>query len=159
MAQLLTKIFGGVIIGFMQPDRMEVNARVAFDRYFELIKDSNAQQLRGRHFAPHKIDIQVEIFMVELFDHLILYDYFKVLQVNQITGYFTKLALDGDKQGIVVSMPIGIGTFTKYGFIFFGTPVLPVHPVRSIEGFPARHINNHRYLFTLGKAGYTARLS
>jgi hypothetical protein len=31
--------------------------------------------------------------------------------------------------------------------------------VRSIEGFPARHINNHRYLFTLGKAGYTARLS
>jgi hypothetical protein len=50
------------------------------------------------HFAFHKIHIFIDVFMVKLFNHVIVYNYLKLFQVNQVAGCVAYFSFNGYKQ-------------------------------------------------------------
>src|ERR1700761_2317280 len=81
--------------------------------------------------------------MVELFDHVIVYDNFKLFKVYQIARGMSNLALYCYKKVIVMAVPVRVGTFAKHLIVFLCAPFLTIHSMSGIKMLFARNIYHH----------------
>ena len=96
------------------------------DMWLQLLKDFDSQYFGRRHLAPHKIDIEVDVAVVQLIDNMGLNDALQFLQVDHKPSLWINLTLYGNKQFVVMTVPIRVGALAEYGLILLQTPLLAV---------------------------------
>ena len=113
----------------------------------ELLPDGLHQIFNGAQLVPHEINVQVQIFMVQLIYDPFLDDRTQFFDIIYKTGVRIRLTRDSDMEFKIVTMPIFVGTFAKYSLILRTTPGGIVQLVCRIEMFDSGHVNHPQLKF------------
>ena len=108
----------------------------------ELFPNSYDQIFGAAHFSFHEGHIKIQVLMIQRFDDMFLDDQTEFLYVKQKPGARIRNALYGNKQIIVVTMPVFVSAGAKDLIIFFFAPGRIVQFMRRIKMFHSRQVNH-----------------
>src|SRR5690606_2042571 len=106
------------------------------------MEDFHSNHFRRSHLVFHKVNIEVNVLMIHFIDNLRVNDFFHQLKVDQEPGFWVYLALNGNKQIIVMAMPIRVCTDPENSFIFFRSPIFSMQFMGSVKSFASCYINH-----------------
>lgn len=86
-------------------------------------------------------NVEVQVLVVELVDDFRADDCAQLFQVDHKARFGTRNTFDGNKNIVIVSMPVFVAAFTEHLFIFLITPVLTPQFVGGIEVFFSDDVN------------------
>lgn len=81
----------------------------------------------------HKINIQVQVFMVKFIYHNLFYQAAQHLQVYDEPCFRVRVAFYRHIQGKIMPVPVLIGAFAENLLVFLIGPVGPRQPMRCVE--------------------------
>lgn len=90
------------------------------------VPDRDNQVLRGRNNVLHEGHIQIEILVVQMPDHMILYEAAQLGQVQDVACFRVRLTGNGYIQRIIVSVPVGAVARAKSRLIPRAGPLIIV---------------------------------
>ena len=97
------------------------------------LPDFNNERLAAGEFPLHKVDVQIEIFVIQLIDHIGPDQCAQLLQVYNEPCQGIGFALDGHNQVKIMSVPILVRTGAEYLNILFMCPGRVVQLMSGIE--------------------------
>lgn len=107
----------------------------------QLVPHCNNYIFGCRQYTLHKGDVQVEVLVIAMLDKVIFNNGAQYLEVHNITGILVRLAFYGDKQHIIMPMPVRVRALAEYFKILLIAPGRIINLVRCIERFPAGNIH------------------
>lgn len=128
--------------GFPKFDGMQL-AGMAFKSLVQPLPDQDNKIFGGwLHAFRDERNVEVEVAVVEVFDHFIPNDDAEFFDVDHKTRHRVGPSFDGDVQGIVVSVPVFVGAFAECGEVLFFRPGFDPELVGSVETFDTSDVNH-----------------
>lgn len=101
----------------------------------DLMPNGRDKVLDGTHLPTHEIDIQVQVPVVQLLDHMQVHQGTQLLCIEDEAGIGVRDAFHGDMQLEVVAVPMLIGTLAEHLLVPLPCPGGIVQLVCGIEMF------------------------
>ena len=99
----------------------------------QLFPDGGDEVFDGTHLTLHEIHVQIEVAVIQLIDHIVVYDGTEFLHIVDETRIRIRTPLDGDRQLEIMPMPVLFGTAAEDFFVPFLGPFGIVQLVCCIE--------------------------
>ena len=99
----------------------------------QLLPAGDRQVLSAAHFTSHEIHIDVQVPVIHLFDHMLPDQLAEFFHVKNKPGPGIRYSFYGNKQLVIMAMPVLIGTFTKNLFVLLVIPVGVKKPVGCVK--------------------------
>ena len=106
------------------------------------LPDFDDQRFAARQLSLHKVDIKIEILVIEFVDHFAPDESAEFFEIYDKARQRVWLALDGYDQVKVVAMPVFIGTGPEYFSIFLWRPGGIVQLMRGVEMLLAADVDH-----------------
>jgi hypothetical protein len=101
----------------------------------QLLPDGDREIFGAAHLIFHEIHIHVQVFVVQLIDHIFFDELAEFLHIIQKTGIRIRPALDGYIKIVIMPMPVLIGAYPKYGLIPLLAPFRVKEFMRRVKMF------------------------
>lgn len=100
---------------------------------FQSFPNQAGDIFRGCDLPFQEIDIEVEVFMIESGDNLLLHDRLQILEIDDHAGFGIDLAGHRHLEGIIMPVKMGSGALAEYAAIFLPGEIRGKKPVRCAE--------------------------
>jgi hypothetical protein len=94
------------------------------------------------HFAEHEINIHVQVFVIQFFNHFATDQQAQLFQIDYEARFRIRDTLNRHDEVKVMSMPVFIGTGSEHFHILLLGPVRIVQLVGCVKVFFARDVNH-----------------
>ena len=113
----------------------------------EFVPDTQYQVLDGGHLALHEVHVEIEVAVIQLFDHPVFDDRTQVFRIHDEACVRTGYALDRDEKLEVVTVPVLVGALAENLVVLLFAPGRIVQFVCGVEMLDTRKINHGMGLF------------
>lgn len=118
------------------------NSSLLFNIWFKNLKNCDSKYFCRSHFSFHKINIQIDVFVIQLAGHIYCDNAFKFFKINNESGFRVNLTLYRYEQFVVMPVLVWIGTLSEYFMIMFKAPVITVKFMSCIKPLSTGNINH-----------------
>lgn len=106
--------------GFIQFQAMKLNS--SWKIWRKLVPDSHHQVFDRTKLIFHKINVNIQVFMVQLFYYAVFNNTAELFNIEHKSCVWISISFQRHMKLKVMPMPIFIGAFTKYVLIFLPAP-------------------------------------
>jgi hypothetical protein len=144
------KIFAKIIVGFKQLDGVQFPA---WQLGIKGVPKHDGKIFYGRDNSLQKINIVIQVLMVNFINNFRVQNIAELLEVNHVTGFWVGLASNSYLKHVIVSVSARVVAFIKDGVIALVCPIGIVQAVRGGKVFFASNVHHAWRSFQVGKCG------